>query len=91
MQLDIDIEPTLRFPHMTSIDKQRTPVGAGIYDYLPILNFCHRQTDRQTESDAYEPTVQLAQVGSKSNASHTSSSKIAKVVKIVLPQTQVVK
>ena len=25
-----------------------------------------RRTDRQTESDAYEPTVQLAQVGSKS-------------------------
>ncbi len=25
----------------------------------------YRQTDRQTESDAYEPTVQLAQVGSK--------------------------
>ncbi len=23
-----------------------------------------RQTDRQTESDAYEPTVQIAQVGS---------------------------
>ena len=25
----------------------------------------HRQTDRRTESDAYEPTVQDAQVGSK--------------------------
>ncbi len=24
-----------------------------------------RQTDRQTGSDAYEPTVQIAQVGSK--------------------------
>ncbi len=30
------------------------------------------RTDRQTESDAYEPTVQIAQVGSKScpRASH---------------------
>ena len=28
----------------------------------------HRRTDRQTESDAYEPTVQCAHVGSKRNA-----------------------
>ena len=35
------------------------------------MNYCSgisvksRQTDRRTESDAYEPTVQYAQVGSK--------------------------
>ncbi len=32
--------------------------------YVPII-FQSRQTDRQTESDAYEPIVQVAQVGSK--------------------------
>ena len=32
------------------------------------LSFCHRQT----ESDTYEPTVQLAQVGSKKVASHVA-------------------
>ncbi len=37
MQLDVDIEPTLRVPHMTSIDKQMdesegsfSPVHGGI-------------------------------------------------------------
>ncbi len=28
MQLDVDIEPTLRFPHMTSIDKQMDTIVA---------------------------------------------------------------
>ncbi len=36
MQLDVDIEPTLRFPHMTSIDKQKDP--SGCRDQGP-LNF----------------------------------------------------
>ena len=31
-------------------------------NYYPVTD---RRTDRQTESDAYEPTVQYAQVGSK--------------------------
>ncbi len=31
-------------------------------NYYPVTD---GQTDRQTESDAYEPTVQYAQVGSK--------------------------
>ncbi len=31
----------------------------------PVRTTDYRQTDRQTESDAYEPTVQFAQVGSK--------------------------
>ena len=35
------------------------------YEYYSSLNFFYRQTDRQTESDANEPTVQHAQVGSK--------------------------
>ncbi len=30
-----------------------------------LVNYFLVQTDRQTESDAYEPTVQVAQVGSK--------------------------
>ncbi len=37
-------------------------------NYYPVLYellSSDRQTDRQTESDAYEPTVQYAQVGSK--------------------------
>ncbi len=29
-----------------------------------LVNYFLVQTDRQTESDAYEPTVQVAQVGS---------------------------
>ncbi len=62
MQLDVDIEPTLRFPHMTSIGRQMDKSEGSIPLYM---HFYHRQTDRQTESDAQEPTVQLAQVGSK--------------------------
>ena len=34
------------------------------YEFNSNLNFCPRRTDRQTQSDAYEPTVQVAQVGS---------------------------
>ncbi len=44
MQLDVDIEPTLRFPHMISIDKQMDesegsffPVHAGIACILNSL------------------------------------------------------
>ncbi len=33
--------------------------------FLHFWSSTDRQTDRQTESDAYEPTVQIAQVGSK--------------------------
>ncbi len=64
MQLDVDIEPTQRFPHMTSIDKQMDKIW--IFAELEVFNqFAFLpQTDRQTEGDAYDPTVQLAQVGS---------------------------
>ncbi len=55
MQLDVGMEPTFRFGHMICICKEM-----GIVRY----EICHRQTDRQTENDAYEPTVQFAQVGS---------------------------
>ncbi len=41
MQLDVDIEPTLRFPHMTSIDKQMDESEGS---FPPV-----RQTDRQTD------------------------------------------
>ena len=35
-------------------------------NYYPVTDGrTDRRTDRRTESDAYEPTVQLAQVGSK--------------------------
>ncbi len=38
----------------------------GEMNYFLLLLVKSRQTtDRQTESDAYEPTVQFAQVGSK--------------------------
>ena len=39
-------------------------------DYYPVTD---GRTDRQTESDAYEPTVQYAQVGSKMKAPLTKS------------------
>ena len=50
MQLDVDMSPT-----------------ANIMNYCPV-NFrlvILSQTDRQRESDAYEPTMHGAQVGSK--------------------------
>ncbi len=34
-------------------------------NYFLLFSVKSRQTDGQTESDAYEPTVQCAQVGSK--------------------------
>ena len=62
MQLDVDIEPTLRFLHMTSIDKQMDksegsfPLSECGYLDAPRSqqHACglDRQTDRQTESDA---------------------------------------
>ncbi len=57
MQLDVDIEPTLRFPHMTSIDKQKDPSGCRDF-WKPTMEFklCLftnfeflPQTDRQTD------------------------------------------
>ncbi len=37
-----------------------------VMNYFPVWFLVKsRQTDRQTESDAYEPTVRVAQVGSK--------------------------
>ena len=36
----------------------------SIYELKSSLIFGPVQTDRQTKSDAYEPTVQIAQVGS---------------------------
>ena len=56
MQLDIDIEPTLRFPGMTSIEKQMDQSENKVlvyllgYKHLPNLHFCFRQTDRHTDS-----------------------------------------
>ncbi len=42
--------------------KYQTPTYNTFWD----MNYCLAwQTDRQTESDAYEPTVQYVQVGSK--------------------------
>ena len=38
------------------------------------LNFCYRRTDRRMLSDAYEPTVQGAQVGSKTKAEDVYST-----------------
>ena len=66
MELDVGIEPTLRFPGMTD----RIPgLVTAAWSYIIIFvnvsqSSFNRQTDRQTEGDA-EPTVQLAQVGSK--------------------------
>ncbi len=38
-------------------------------NYCPVIFGPDGQTDRRTESDAYEPIVQSAQVGSKMNKS----------------------
>ncbi len=52
MQLDVDIEPTLRFPHMTSIDKQMDKSEGSFPLYMVVRFAFLPQTDRQTESDA---------------------------------------
>ncbi len=36
MQLDVDIEPTLRFPHMTSIDKQMDKSEGSVPMYMVV-------------------------------------------------------
>ncbi len=68
MQLDVGMEPTFRFEHMICICKEMGIVKFEYfkrYELLSSLIFVtDRQTDRQTESDAYEPTVQFAQVSS---------------------------
>ncbi len=48
MQLDVDIEPTIRFPHITSIDKQMDKSEGSLPLYMVVQHFYHRQT----ESDA---------------------------------------
>ena len=72
MQLDVGMEPTFRFEHIICICKEMGIVKYFTrYELLSSLIFVtDRQTDRQTDgqtdgSDAYEPTVQFAQVGSK--------------------------
>ena len=72
MQLDVGSEPTLRFAYTTCINLffgKATHGHVLRYELLSSLIFgpvrTDRQTDGQTESDAYEPTVQSAQVGSK--------------------------
>ncbi len=46
MQLDVDIEPTLRFPGMISIDKQMDQSESEVHQvHLPNLHFYHRQTE----------------------------------------------
>ena len=50
MQLDVDIEPTLRSPHMTSIENQMDDSEGYMvvyHDNTPVV-----WTDRQTDSDA---------------------------------------
>ncbi len=43
-------------------------------NYYPVFwSSPYGQTDRRTESDTYEPTVQNAQVGSKTTAKRGSS------------------
>ncbi len=62
MQLDVDIEPTLRLPHMTSIDKQMDksegcyPQHFPCYKHLSDLHFYHRQTDRKRRIRAHRAT-----------------------------------
>ncbi len=70
MQLDVGMEPTFRFEHMICICKEIGIVKFEIlWNFTSLIFVTDRQTDgrtdRQTESDAYEPTVQFAQVGSK--------------------------
>ena len=74
MQLDVDVRPPanimtfrLGLTHVT-FDLHPCDLGAvglGILIIVQEFLSSHRRTDRQTESDAYEPTVQCAQVGSK--------------------------
>ncbi len=72
-QLDIDVSPPANImtfrPRLINVTFDPDPWcnAFGDMNYCPVL-FVHSQTDgrtnRQTESDAYEPTMQVAQVGS---------------------------
>ena len=54
--------PVMRLVMYYNVVKFRIPN----YNTFRDMNYCPvGQTDRRTESDAYEPTVQSAQVGSK--------------------------
>ena len=39
MQLDVDIEPTLRFPHVTSIDKQMDKSEGSFPLYMVVYMY----------------------------------------------------
>ncbi len=47
MQLDIDIEPTLRFPGIKSILNQMDHSESKVGSHPPAWDFYHRQTDRR--------------------------------------------
>ncbi len=78
MQFDIDIEPTLKLAHVKCkshisvaqkhffFRKVNLRKWIGVAPHEDILWQPERKTNRRTESDAYEPTMQLAQVGSMS-------------------------
>ncbi len=52
--------------NVTSGQKISTPVGPVLHmNYFLLFLVQSGQTDGQTESDAYEPTVKFAQVGPK--------------------------
>ncbi len=78
MQLDVGNEPTLSQQQSSAYITSKRPIKPSYPVWnITILSEIwiiiqsdfwsspYRQTDGQTESDAYEPTVQNAQVGSK--------------------------
>ncbi len=65
MQLDVGSEPTLRIAYVTCINLDFGKVYT--LKLLSSLIFGPVHMDGRTESDAYEPTVQNAQVGSKTD------------------------
>ncbi len=75
MQLDVGNEPYLwqqkSTANVTNVVKFQGPICKTFqrYELLSSLIFgpvhTDGRTDRQTESDTYEPTVQNAEVGSK--------------------------
>ncbi len=63
------MSPTCRSSNTLLIPSRAS--GRGYKLFSPFLVKSRLQTDRlQTESDAYEPTVQVARVGSKITKSH---------------------